>query len=626
MPMLDLSQLLPSIATGGLAVPQDGGIDLSQLLGWLGGGNPMMTAERLQKQSTQPQPTFGSLAPELVPLATPAMKGTSVGAARQLQSPEAAPPPAYNAPLQQDYLAGIPKPPTDPMAPAVLDNSAAAPMTAAQPGPAPDPADADNSILPPGATPTMAGAPGGAPLSLNPLTPPAPRAAPAAAPSLLERLSNGLNNNSDLLLSLGAGFAGAGSLGEGMQRAFANARPLAGRNQTVDALVSRGLPPDLARAAASNPAILQQLIPQLFGAKQLQHVTIKNSLGAEIPLVFDPARGQYTLPNGQPYGKQGQAAGSSAPAAPGIDMASAVTAYHQAQGDQKDKVLDQIIDAHGDPSWSAEEKTAVRAATKAFINGDVMPTGNPRVQGATPVAKNIGQQVGQALGLDVSDTTYPQKRTMLNSLAVSTPSSLGGQINFAGTSLEHLATTADKIVDLNNSGGFGAAPLAKGLNYLRQLGTDQAGKANAVQGAAQHFGQEVTKFYSGSPGGEAERTRFLKSLDTAKSPTELADALQTERDLIPGRLDQLATQIKTTLGEHTPRAQKELGRIEEAKKAIPRIDGAIAKLRGEKKADAQAEPAAPAANLARPTTPAERDALAPGTPYLAPDGSTRVRQ
>lgn len=94
------------------------------------------------------------------------------------------------------------------------------------------------------------------------------------APSLLDRIGNGINNNSELLLSLGAGFAGAPSLGAGMQRAFANSRPLMGRNQTVDALMKRGMPEDMARAAVANPDVLKQVLPQFFGAKQRKFTQI----------------------------------------------------------------------------------------------------------------------------------------------------------------------------------------------------------------------------------------------------------------------------------------------------------------------------------------------------------------
>lgn len=161
------------------------------------------------------------------------------------------------------------------------DVTSLADLQTAMPG-APDPA-----ALPENATPTIGGIPPGMapPLPDAKSIPPAPvmtlgdlatsmgqKQAPvteAAAPSggFLSRLSDGLANNSDLLLALGAGFAGAGSLGEGMSRAFSNARGAGVSNQTVSALMKFGLPKDVAVAAATNKTLLATLLPTVLGTK-----------------------------------------------------------------------------------------------------------------------------------------------------------------------------------------------------------------------------------------------------------------------------------------------------------------------------------------------------------------------
>ncbi len=381
------------------------------------------------------------------------------------------------------------------------------------------------------------------------------------------------------LLALAGGLAGSQNWGQGLQRGLTAAVPAQrldimqnNQNQTARALIARGVPADVAQAAATNPALMQQLLPSLFGPKALQHVSIKNALGQDIPLTFDPSTGRYRTVTGEPYGASPTSAGS---ARPSIDMTQAVAAYRSAQGADKDKALDQIIDAHGDPSWDANTRDAVRAATKAYMGGDVMPTGNPRLQGISTAAKTIGQQVGQAIGMPVSDATYAERKTMRDNLAKTAPATMGGQINFAGTSLGHLGDVAEKAVELGNVGGWGIAPLAHLANSTRQLGTEQAGKANAVQGAVQHYGQEITKFYAGSPGGEAERMRFLKTMDTVKSNTEIADAIRTERDLIPDRLIQLHGQIGDTLGPEE--ADRRIARAG-IPQAVAKINRALAKL------------------------------------------------
>lgn len=96
----------------------------------------------------------------------------------------------------------------------------------------------------------------------------------AGQPSFLDRLGEGINNNSQMLMALGAGLAGAPSIGAGIGSAMQFAAPFAGQNQTVDALVKRGVPRDLANAAIRNPAILNQIIPSVFGPKQWQWAEI----------------------------------------------------------------------------------------------------------------------------------------------------------------------------------------------------------------------------------------------------------------------------------------------------------------------------------------------------------------
>lgn len=144
----------------------------------------------------------------------------------------------------------------------------------AQPAPAPMLAQGgDGAALPPNAQPAM----GAAPAMASPQAAP-----PQSASSPLARLSQGLADNSDLLLALGSGLVGAPNLAAGAQRAFANAAPLAGQNQTVQALMKFGLNEDMARSAARNPKILNAVLPTLFGTKDKTEL-VKN---------YEFARGQ----------------------------------------------------------------------------------------------------------------------------------------------------------------------------------------------------------------------------------------------------------------------------------------------------------------------------------------------
>lgn len=170
---------------------------------------------------------------------------------------------------------------------------------------------------------------------------------------------------------------------------------------------------------------------------------------------------------------------------------------------------------------------------------------------------------------------WQARSTAAKELAKATPGSIGGQITFAGTSLGHLAEVAEKASALENWSGGGIAPLARIINSARGLSTDQASKINGVEDAVQHFGQEITKFYAGSPGGEAERNRFLSTMSAAKSPEEIAGAIRSERDLIPSRLEQIRGQLVDQLGQSG--ADKFMARAN-LDKVVPRINEALAKL------------------------------------------------
>jgi len=105
-------------------------------------------------------------------------------------------------------------------------------------------------------------------------------ATPSAQPGFLERLGNGINNNANTLMLLGAGMlSGTGGFGQGLQMAATGAKMDAdrrtqaqttnqaalARNLTYNALVKRGLSPDEAAAASTNPSLLTAMIPQVFG-------------------------------------------------------------------------------------------------------------------------------------------------------------------------------------------------------------------------------------------------------------------------------------------------------------------------------------------------------------------------
>ena len=240
----------------------------------------------------------------------------------------------------------------------------------------------------------------------------------------------------------------------------------------------------------------------------------------------------------------------------------------------------------------------VQAAVKNYVGGMSMPTGNPR-QGFAQTVKTIAQKYGNDIGVPADDTSFNARRAMRNNLSVATPSSLGGQINTGNTAIGHLADLSNAVVDLRNV-DLGSTWLSHAANTVRGWSTDQAAKVNALQDAAQHYGQEITKFYAGSPGGEAERQSFLSKLDAANSPQQLGAVIQTEAELMPARLSSIQNQIQGTLG---PMASQYPVIRPDSQKALDTINGNIAKLRG-------VAPASTAPAAAKAGAPSQADLLA----------------
>lgn len=482
---------------------------------------PSISPEMLKLLTSVPMSDTGTPAPPLSP-------PINVGFAPGNQPP---PVPMTNPPPMDGGMLMPARPPM-PWAPRVASDPAALPETAA-----PTSGPATPSAVPPPVPPT----------------------------SVLGRIGDAINSRSNTLLALGAGFANAQNVGQGLQRGLSLAIPAQQvdvkqqqQNQSYQVirnkLIAAGKSPEeadaIAKGAIGNSDIMKQILG-LFGPKQLTPEKLKGAFGEDQPASFNPATGEWLDASGRRLG--GGVGSGSAFLAKGVGSLN-----NELAGDD----------------YLKQFAPETQAAVKDYIDGKTMPTGNPR-QGSAQMIKMIAQKYGNDVGTPADDSNFAARRDMRTQLSKGTPGTLGGQITFGGTSLGHLADTAEKATKLENVNGFGVAPLANLINSTRGLGTDQAAKVNEVSGAVQHYGQEITKFYTGSPGGEAERMRFLKTIDTSKSSKEIAGAIRTERDLIPDRINQIGAQISDRLGPEE--AQKQLRRAN-IDGQVNRINAALARL------------------------------------------------
>lgn len=213
----------------------------------------------------------------------------------------------------------------------------------------------------------------------------------------------------------------------------------------------------------------------------------------------------------------------------------------------------------------------VKAAVKAYINGDVMPTGNPRLQAIANFSKTIAQKYGLDTGTPVSDSLYSEKRKYRTELGSNSANSAGGQVKAFNQAIEHadvLATTLEQLGNYN----LKVPALSSAVNYLREAGsTDQAAIATKARGIGQTLAGEVGKLFSGSAGGGVhERELTRDRFNTVKSGPELAGALEATIETMRGGLTALEQRRDQILGPNnnvkfvTPETETKIARIQEA--------------------------------------------------------------
>src|SRR6185312_12631835 len=230
-----------------------------------------------------------------------------------------------------------------------------------------------SGIFSPQQTQAPSVAPTGSPLAPN----------GSSSPSIMDRISaisHNIGGGGGLISSLIDGGAG--------QRTDPKGIAMAQLNATYQSLVKSGVPEPTARAAALNPELLKTIAPEYFGGYKVVQ-TGESPLGKQFAV---QGPGGKFYPIGGDSGPGSVAGGGSASGvgtmnllAPGVKQFNASLSG------------DDYLNQFG---------PEVKAAVKAYMNGDVLPSGNPRSQGIATLAKTVAQKYGQDMGIPVSDATY----------------------------------------------------------------------------------------------------------------------------------------------------------------------------------------------------------------------------
>ncbi len=304
--------------------------------------------------------------------------------------------------------------------------------------------------------------------------------------------------------------------------------------------------------AAINPEIGKQLVTD---ALSRDHYSVVKSgqtpLGAETYSVFNQNTGELKPVNGDQNNSQNAGLGNMSQ-----------------QG----------------PEYLATLPPQVRGTVQAMVEGRQAPPSSfalskPYWQSMIAAARNVDPNFDEA--------TWKSRAQMAGDLGKSGANSIGGIISNGKSAFEHLANLSDKAADLGNYNGPnipGGSLIASAENYLGNgplSNSSQSAKVTAFNDNALKYGQEATKFYAGSGGGEAERMAALKTLNPkSSSANDQAAFLETEKQLMLGRLKQKEDQVRDVLGPAYLAAHPVM--TPDLQATIARIDANVAKLRGQR--------------------------------------------
>jgi hypothetical protein len=418
------------------------------------------------------------------------------------------------------------------------------------------------------------------------LSPPDTPIPPTSLIGRLKSTASGIGdfvgNNSNTLMQLGAGLAGAPSWGTGISRGLAGAtagRQLdlaqANRGETYRALVAHGVSPQEALAAANDPEIKKAMIAKYFETKpRVPHNIGTDALGNPIMGSFDPNTGKFYDAANRMIGG-GAGAGTGLPDAGAGLLAKGVEQFNP--------------QLHGEEYFN-QFSPEVQSAIKGYMRGDTQPTGNPRLKGFDTKVKEWARKYGDDIGEPISDALFSEKRKYRTELGSTSASSAGGQVKAFNQGIEHADGLATKLEKLGNYDPLGMPDVAHGVNALRQrFSSKTKGLADEAAALGQTLAGEVGKLFSGSAGGGVhERDLTRQRFNTVSSPDELAGALAGTIETMEGGLRALEQRRDRILG---PNSGEEFV-TKETREKIDRIKGVIARLRGEEGAPAGA-PAAP---------------------------------
>lgn len=413
------------------------------------------------------------------------------------------PPPATN-----DPTSGEPKPDGDAMPLQSSQGFDEAGFT----GPAPlslaPPARDDGAALPAGATSTQGRAPAA-------LAAPAESGLFSGAKGILDKIFD--PNKAATMVALGAGFAGAPSIGTGMRRAFSNAVPAmaADRSQiktqegaaaTYRALIAKGVPPHEALAASQNPILMKAVADKYFDDQLVPHEIGTDRYGNKLMGSFHKRSGKYYDTSGREV-KPAEANTGQPPDGGGLSG----DAFLKTLPDQK----------------YADKVRAIAEGREPFPQGQIM---------RSPYGRKLGEDV---LAFDPSfdAVNYGSREKTRKDFTSGKSAANLTSFNTTISHLDSLARAAEKLENTN-------FPLWNTLANKVAGSYDPKFQAAAkeFQAARTAVADELTRSFRGSGGNVHDIKAWEATINAADSPAALRSAIKQAAELLRGRIDAVGDQ------------------------------------------------------------------------------------
>lgn len=189
-----------------------------------------------------------------------------------------------------------------------------------------------------------------------------------------------------------------------------------------------------------------------------------------------------------------------------------------------------VADYKRDPasvSKRGDKQSTVQSWAHQYTNGEYDPKWYKPMQAALKEFTSGG-------------STSPASKIEIGNTAIAH----GGQVADA---IDKLKAVPGLLQKMEQSNTPFVSYAAAALKNQSMRGTSAGAALQAFLTASHHFVDETTKFYAGGQPAEAGRERGLENFNAAKSETELYQALNSESELLSGKVGALQDRWKTAM-------------------------------------------------------------------------------